>query len=264
MAAARRKPPASLDSYDCVLRAYEYSQVHTKENHFAARQCLENAIELDSDYTDAWAWLAYLYGEEFHHQWNPRPESYDALDKALEVAEHAVNLDQTSQVAHAMLGTTYRLRREFERFRVETDRAIAINPNNALLIGLLGSGLTQVGDWERGVPLAKRAFELNPNPPPWIYMSFFLDHYRNRRYEAALVEARRTETVDYRTKVFRAAVFGQLGRTDEAQRELSELREQFPGTPEELRRNLIEQYGFPVEMTDHLMEGLAKAGLEID
>ena len=132
IAEARRKPPASLDSYDCVLRAYEYLQVHSEENHFAARDCLEKAVERDPDYTDAWAWLAYLYGEEFHHQWNPRPESYDALDRSLEVAERAVRLDQTSQVAHAMLGTTYRLRREFERFRVEAERAIAINPNNAL------------------------------------------------------------------------------------------------------------------------------------
>jgi serine/threonine protein kinase len=44
---ARRKPPASLESYDCVLRAYEYIQVHTAENHRAARDCLEGVTESD-------------------------------------------------------------------------------------------------------------------------------------------------------------------------------------------------------------------------
>jgi serine/threonine protein kinase len=74
LADARRKAPTSLDSYDCVLRAYEYVQIHSVENHLAARTCLERAVELDPDYPDAWAWLAYTYAEEQRHQRNVRAE----------------------------------------------------------------------------------------------------------------------------------------------------------------------------------------------
>jgi hypothetical protein len=33
---ARRRPPASLDSYDCVLRVYEYLHVYIGASHLAA------------------------------------------------------------------------------------------------------------------------------------------------------------------------------------------------------------------------------------
>ena len=49
-----------------------------------ARDCLERVIETDTDYVDGLAWLAYLYGEEYHHRWNERTDEYDALDRAHE------------------------------------------------------------------------------------------------------------------------------------------------------------------------------------
>jgi serine/threonine protein kinase len=98
--AARGKPPANLDSYDCVLRAYEYLQVHSPENHLAARDCLEVVTETDPDYIDGLAWLAYLYAEEYHHRWNERAGEYIALERARDLAEKAVRLDNASHVAH--------------------------------------------------------------------------------------------------------------------------------------------------------------------
>ena len=52
----------------------------------------------------------------------------------------------------------------------------------------------------------------------------FLYHYHEGRYETALEEALKVETEDYRTPMFLAAVYGQLGRMDQAQRELSRTR----------------------------------------
>ncbi len=55
---ARRKPPQHLDSYNCVLRTFEYLHVHDSLHHLQARDCLEGVVELDPDYADGWAWLA--------------------------------------------------------------------------------------------------------------------------------------------------------------------------------------------------------------
>ncbi len=129
---ARRKPPASLDSYDCVLRAYEYLQVHTAENHLAARDCLERVVEAEPDYVDGLAWLAYLYAEQYHHRRNERPDEYDVLDRALEMAEEAVRLDTANQVAHGALALVLFFRGDYERARIEADRTIELSPNNAL------------------------------------------------------------------------------------------------------------------------------------
>ena len=98
--AARRKPPSNLDSYDCVLRTYEYLQVHSPDNHLAARECLEVVTKTDPDYIDGLAWLAYIYAEEYHHRWNAREDEYVALDRARDLAEKAVRLDNGNHVAH--------------------------------------------------------------------------------------------------------------------------------------------------------------------
>jgi non-specific serine/threonine protein kinase len=80
---ARSKPPASLDSHDCVFRAYDYLQTHTPETHLAARDCLERVVEAEPDYVDGLALLAYLYTDQFHHRWNEPEGQYDSLVRAL-------------------------------------------------------------------------------------------------------------------------------------------------------------------------------------
>jgi hypothetical protein len=72
LAQARRKPPASLDAYDCVLRVYDYLQFHSGDKHLAARDCLELVVDEETDYVDALDWegdfriplfLAAAYGQ---------------------------------------------------------------------------------------------------------------------------------------------------------------------------------------------------------
>jgi len=259
---ARRKPPSTMDSYDCVLRTYEYLHVHSTENHLIARECLEGAVELDPYYADAWAWLAYAYLEEYHHSRNERPKAYDSRNRSLEAAERAVALDPASQASHGALALACLLRGNRECGRVEADRAIELNPNNALWLGFLGTWLSVGGDFDRGVAMAERALVLNPNPPPWVRMPIFLEHYHNGRYEAALAEARIIDTDDYRTPLFLAATYGQLGRVDEAGRPLSGMYESFTRPTDGLRQDLIERNGFGPDLADHLIEGLRKAGME--
>ena len=263
LAQARRKPPSSLDAYDCVLRVYDYLQIHSAEKHLAARDCLEKVADESSDYVDALAWLAFLYGEEYHHRWNARPDEYDALDRALQVGEDAVQLDAVSQVAHGCLALTLFMRGDYDRATVEAQRAVDLNPRNALWQGLMGLYLSQLGDSERGLPMVRDAILLSPNPPAWVHMAFFYDHYSNGRYKEALNEARLLDwDGDFRIPLFVAASYGQLGHAAEAAPALAELRASWPLPVEDLRPELIERHAIAPELTDLLLEGLAKAGLE--
>ena len=263
LAQARRKPPSSLDAYDCVLRVYDYLQIHSGEKHLAARDCLENAVDESSDYVDALAWLAYLYGEEYHHRWNARPDEYDALDRALQAGEDAVQLDAVSQVAHGCLAMTLFMRGDYDRATVEAQRAVDLNPRNAVWLGLMGLYLSQLGDSERGLPMVREATLLSPHPPAWMHMAYFYDHYLNGRYNEALNEARLLDwDGDFRIPLFVAASYGQLGRADEAAPALAELRALWTMPVEDLGPELIERHAIAPELTDLLLEGLAKAGLE--
>ena len=61
LAQTARKSPKSIDSYDCVLRAYVWNRVLSREGHGPLRDCLEAAVARDPDYGEAWAWLAFSY-----------------------------------------------------------------------------------------------------------------------------------------------------------------------------------------------------------
>jgi hypothetical protein len=108
----------------------------------------------------------------------------------------------------------------------------------------------------------ERVVPINPYPPPWVRMPMYLEHYHNGRYESALAEAQMIETEDYRTPVFLAAAYGQLGRPEEAGRAVTELRAEWSGPTDGIRQDLIQRNGFAPELVDHLLEGLQKAGME--
>ena len=54
-----------------------------------------------------------------------------------------------------------------------------------------------------------------------------------------------------------------MGRTDDAERALSDMRAQTPeAIGNRIRQDLIERNGFAPDIVEHLMEGLRKAGFE--
>jgi serine/threonine protein kinase/lipoprotein NlpI len=260
---ARRKPPASMEGYDCVLRVYEYLHVHTAENHFAARECLETVLENDPEFADGNAWLGYLYGDQYHHRWNEETDLYDSLDRAKEHVNTAMRLDPTSHVVHGAMALTLYFRGDYERAKFESLKTIELNPNDAIWLALMGLYLVQQEDFENGMPMYNKALEVDPYPPPWRGMGTFYEHYHSRRYEEALEDARSIAmSGDFRTPLFMAASLGQLGLVEDAAPHLEEMLEYWGRPPSELRIELIQRHALSQGLTDHLLEGLAKAGLE--
>jgi non-specific serine/threonine protein kinase len=259
---ARHRPPASLDSYDCVLRVYEYLHVHIAENHLSARDCLEGVIGDDANYSEGRAWLAYLYAEQYHHRRNERAGEDDILDRALEMAEEAVRLDTSNQVAHGTLALVLFFRGEYERAKTEADRTVQLNPNNELWLNLMGLYLIQQEEFEQGVPMVRKSVQINPNPPGWIRMAFFHDHYHHGRYEEALAELKDISLRDdFRLPLFFAATYGQLGLQEPARKALDEFLHLWERPVEEIRQEMIERNAYSPDLTERLMEGLEKAGL---
>ena len=270
---ARRKPPASLEGRDCVFRAYDYLQNHSPETHLAARDCLERVVEAEPDYVEGLAWLAYLYAEQFHHRWNEPDGEYNSRVRALRVAERAVSLDDSNQLAHGHLGLAALFSGDDERGIAEMLRAVEINPNNVIVLTLLAHYLALQGEFETAVPMANRAIELIPHPPVWVDFPLFVDHYVHGRYEQALVHSKGgvMGSGDFREPLFLAATLGQLGRIDEAAPALDQFRALWGELGKQagfdglnidmLRRELLERHAFSESFTDQLIEGLGKAGL---
>ena len=112
--------------------------------------------------------------------------------------------------------------------------------------------------------LLRKAIKLSPHYPGWYHLAVFLDLYRSKAYEDAWQEALSINTPGlYLDPLARAAVLGQLGRTQEAARALDALKQLLPqsevGIRAFLRRTL-----FSDANVDILFDGLRKAGLEIE
>jgi len=209
------------------------------------------------------AWLAYLYAEEYHHRWNERTDEYIALDRARDLAEKAVRLDNANHVSHFALSLIHTFSGEHELAKIEGRRTLELSPNNAMWLSVFAAYLTAQEDFENGLPMVRKAIALSPHPQGWITMPLFYDHYHHGRYEEALAASQGMDLFgDFRGPLFVAASYGQLGRPDEAEPSIEEMRALWSWPVGEIRQELIERHGYTPGLTDHLMEGLAKAGLD--
>jgi adenylate cyclase len=255
------KPTESLDAYECILRAQRFrSDAHTKEEHLVALRCMDRAVELDPNYADAWAWRAYVYSEAFVHDW--AIEAGEALARALDYSRRALELDPTSQMARQQLAYAHFYRGEKALFLTEAERAIALNPNNAVSLAGLGSMLRLAGQPERGVALVRKAIALNPNHPGWYHFALFGYHYDRREYAAALAEALKVNIPGFwANHMALAQAYAQLGRLDEARAAGAKLLELNPEFPHKARQEFA-KFFFTEEHVEHALAGLRKAGIE--
>jgi len=126
----------------------------------------------------------------------------------------------------------------------------------------LGVLIAYSGDWEYGLGLVERAIHLNPHHAGWYHFPAFHYAYHKRDYRGALEIALKINMPGYFfTHTALAAVYGQLGELERARAALRDLHALVP----DFGARAGEEYHkwFDSELTEHLMEGLRKAGLQV-
>lgn len=248
------------EAYDSFLRAMEYYRRFTRESTAEARRRLERAIEIDPKFALAYARLSYIHYREWASRWSQDPE---ALNRALELAQRAVALDDSLPEAHERLGFIYLFKRRHEEAIAELERAIALDPNFAGGHARLGQILSMADRPKEAIPLAKEARRLNPHDyHVWYRFVLGRTHYLTGRYEEAIASlkksvARAPNFVPAHR--YLAAIYGELGRQDEARAEVAEILRLDPrATVEDLRRTTPWKNRTALE---RFLDGLGKAGL---
>jgi TolB-like protein/Tfp pilus assembly protein PilF len=256
----KRKPTENLDAYEAVLRAFSYWDRQTPQEHLEVRQALETAVELDPEYAHAWACLAVTYLDEFRVQFNPLPQP---LERALDAARRAVELDPASHLSQQALAQAHFYRGEVDAFSIAAEKAVRLNPNDCTIVAMMGLLKAYTGAWDSGLALIEKAMTLNPYHPGWYYLPLAINDYRKGEYEAALEKALKAGMPGYYpTHVVRATIYGQLGRRAEAQAAVEALLRLFPNFGAVAREELGKWILLP-DVLDHMMEGLEKAGVRI-
>jgi tetratricopeptide (TPR) repeat protein len=255
----RDKPTDLLDAYECVLQVSAYYEAgpHPLE-HARLRDALERVVKSDPNYTEAWAALCAIYLDEHRFDFNRRQ---NPRERALEAAQRAVALDPTSQRAHHALAQAYFSRHELDGALAETERAIALNPNNATILGLAGLNLHFAGD-DRGIAFVRKSMALDPFHSTWFYLPIVSYHFHRGEHEEALAAIRKVNLPGVSwTLAYRAAIYAELGRQDEARSAVEELLRLDPGATTEKAIEAAREVGAPDDRIRRWAAALRKAGL---
>jgi tetratricopeptide (TPR) repeat protein len=216
---ARRKPPASLAAYECVLKCNALSWDDPAGKAEATRLA-EKAIELDPGYAFAHALLAALS----YSRWDDGPRSSDAaLEKSYVLAMRAVELDDGESTCHAILGHVCLHRRSFDLAVQYSQRAVELNPNNQWNAADLGSILIYAGKSEEALTWLSRAREIDPYfDQPWYWRAAGLACMNLHRYADALSKLGRARVRVYPYTAPIAGCHAQLGDMDRARAGVAE------------------------------------------
>ena len=189
---ARRKPPASLAAYECVLRG-DALPVGDPAAEAEARALYQRAMELDPGYARARAMLAY----QVSIQWFGDLDGTDELlDRALELARGAVALDPCCSVSHGILGWVHLMRRSFDLAERHKRRALELVPNSVYETACMGVLRTFLGERDAALACFARARALDPfYEPAWFWRMQGMAHFLAGRYDEAVACLERTPTI---------------------------------------------------------------------
>ena len=255
----RGRSAGQYTAHEAMLRAFGYWERMTPEEHAEVRDILEAAVAVAPDHSDCLAELAMIYWHEYAFGYNLRP---DPLGRARAAAQRAVASAPTSHFAHCALATGLFFQKDYFAFRPAAERALALNRMDSSTAAILGNMIAYAGDWEYGLGILERAMQLNPHHAGWYHYVAFCDAYRKRDYRGALASALKVNMPAYHWPyVYLAAVYGQLGEQQRASAALRELHALVPNFGTIAR----EEFGkwLDAELTEHLLDGLRKAGLQI-
>jgi hypothetical protein len=123
---ARRKPPAKLAAYDCMMRGNAL-QWDDPASAAEATRLFETAIAIDPNYGFAHGVLAWMRCRE----WAQELSDGDALlDQAYALATRAITLDANESGSFAVLGHVCLMRRSFDLALRHMKRGVELNPTN--------------------------------------------------------------------------------------------------------------------------------------
>ena len=246
------------------MKAEYYQGRGTPAGWVLARKLAEEAIALDPEYPAPYILLSWSHIMEAYKPKNKSPR--ESLDKAFELAQKMLAMDESNPGGHMMLGEVYTVLGENEKAIAEFERGLALDPNNAYGYMILGNTLTTEGRSQEAIPLLQKSMRLSPLSQTHASMCLYRlgRAYRNMgQYDQALSALKKA--LDIRPNFFlihmeRAATYIHLGREEEARAAAAEVRRTNPRFSLEVMARFW-AYKNPNDQ-ERYVEALRQAGLK--
>ena len=163
-----RKPPKRLDAWEAYQRGLWHFNKYAPEENQIALGFFRQAIALDPNFAPG------HYGYALALQWDiwhfsERPFS-EVQGTPRDEARIAVSLDDKDAMAHAVLAHMRMWGSEWEAAIAEARTALALNPNSAFVISMLGCVLGFGGYRDEALDRLQQAMRASPHDPlTWLW-----------------------------------------------------------------------------------------------
>jgi adenylate cyclase len=258
---SQRKPPESLDAWECVIRALSGIGQGSRAGTAEAEALCRRAIAIAPNYGQAHSLLAWVLLRGLMWSRDLRTVAQEANAEA----RIAIGLDDRDPWAHLTHGIVlWRMRRPDEAVRAY-HRALDLNPNFALAHACLGMPLAVQGAHNEAVSCAQNALRLSPRDPlvgAQASYSMAIAHFAAERYPDCMASAR--ETIERYPEYLAGhsllvAASAMTGDTEAAAEALGALLRLRPNYSLAWARENVPLTGGTLERS---LEGLRKAGLQ--
>ncbi len=250
-----RAIPSDLRAYGSVLQGQHHIFKYTRNDNRKAQHCYESALERDGGYARAAAALSRTLNIDWRYSWTEDPNS--ALDKALKLAQRAVELDPTDARGFGELGYVQLYRKEFDSAIESYKRALQLNPNDADMHSDYADALAHWGDNETAIKHLQQAMRLNPYFPDQYLWHLGGAYYNLKRYDDVISCVNKMNNPTEGQRVL-AASYAHKGELDMARQIANKHRAVHPNFS--LSRWAKVQPDRLSDDTQHFVEGLKKAG----
>lgn len=206
----RRKP--KMAAYDCLLRGLKHLRGYGPDDNKRAIELFQQAVDLDPDYARARAYRAFA--DVVLHGYSDAPD--DILDRALALATTALELDESDNQCHFLVGVIQRYRGDTDSAERHYQRALELNPNDANVVVASGRLLAYRGRSEEGLDRVRAGMRLNPYHPEWYWVNLGSILFEAGKYADAIAAFGRVTAPGYWVMCRIAGCYAELGRFDEA------------------------------------------------
>ena len=259
--ALARRTTHSLELPDCRARYRAFREATDPALFPEAFACFQGLAARRPQLGHAWAGLAMLYIDE-HVYYSGSADRGAALARARAAVRTALELDATNLLANAAL-TRYQYYDGDPEFVRTAERTLALDPDNAELLGLLGILLTAHGESTRGLDLVSRAIELSPHPRGLFHLAHVFADLQGGKPCDALTQAEAMEANKwFIAHMVTAAAAGLCGDAAAAAEARGRLLAATPSFDEEAV-GLVDLWRFNPPLRDAVLTGLRAAGLEL-
>jgi adenylate cyclase len=257
----QRKPPQSLDAWECFIRAMVLSGQHSDAGSRAALALLDQAIDLDPKYGQAFGLKAYILVWRGFQGWE---NMESAIERGSVAATRAIACDSHEPWAYLGRGMVAMAMRDDLEAVNSLRHATNLSPNFAYAHALLGAAHALGGKSEDAIQSINLSARLSPRDTfsDEFQLFYAFAHFQSGRYAEAASSAEmaiRLRPEHPISHVFAAASYALAGSDEKAVKALAKLRAL---VPEITASNVEKTFGYVLtEDRARLAQGLHKAGL---